>query len=75
VAYDIHIRTTDGGIQYPNALGYSLKDQILSVQVGDDEISFSPHYWQQYVVDPHADDPLDLGLDELDEDEDEDEDE
>jgi hypothetical protein len=26
------------------------------------------------VVDPHADDPLDLGLDELDEDEDEDED-
>jgi hypothetical protein len=72
VAYDIHIRTTDGGVQYPNALSYSVEDQILRVQVGEDEIYFSPHYWQQYVVDPEADDPLDLGLDELEEDEDED---
>jgi hypothetical protein len=71
VAYDVHIRTADGGVQYPNALSYGLKDQALWVQVqvgegGDesDTIYFSPNYWQQYSVDPHSDDPLDLALDE-----------
>jgi hypothetical protein len=38
------------------------------VEVGDDadhadKIYFSPGYWQQYVVDPYSDDPLDLELD------------
>jgi hypothetical protein len=74
VAYDIHVRTADGGVQYPNALSYGVKDQALWVQVqvgeGEDEsdtIYFSPSYWQQYSVDPHSDDPLELGLDEPDE--------
>jgi hypothetical protein len=74
VAYDVHIRTADGGVQYPNALNYGLKDQALwvQVQVGEDRdesdtIYFSPSYWQQYSVDPHSDDPLDLGLDGLEE--------
>lgn len=74
MAYDIHIRTADGGVQYPSALSYGVKDQALWVQVqvgedGDesDTIYFSPSYWQQYSVDPHSDDPLDLGLDEPDE--------
>jgi hypothetical protein len=87
VTYDIHIRTADGGVQYPNAFGYSVTDGILMVQVGQDvdhsdNIYFAPGYWWQYVVDPHSDDPLDLGLDldeeeyeDVDEDEDEDEDE
>lgn len=65
--YDIHIRTADGGVQYPDALGYGVDDGILRVQVGEDldhsdQIYFAPGYWQQYVVDPHEDDPLDLGL-------------
>ena len=34
--YDIHIRTADGGVQYPNAFSYSVEDGILRVQVGDD---------------------------------------
>jgi hypothetical protein len=74
VAYDIHIRTADGGVQYPNALSYGVNDQALWVQVQagedadeSDTIYFSPSYWQQYSVDPHSDDPLDLGLDEPDE--------
>jgi len=71
VPYDIHIRTADGGVQYPNAFSYSVDDGILRVQVGDDldrsdQIFFAPGYWQQYVIDPHDEDPLDLGL--LDED-------
>jgi hypothetical protein len=72
VAYDVHIRTADGGVQYPNALSYGVKDQAfwVQVQVGEDgdaldTIYFSPSYWQQYSVDPHSDDPLDLGLGEL----------
>lgn len=65
MAYDIHIKTTDGGVQYPNALSYGVKDQLLWVQIGSDgdesdTIYFSPSYWQQYCVDPHDKDPLDL---------------
>lgn len=65
--YDIHIRTADGGVQYPNALSYGVDDGILRVQVGEDldhsdQIYFAPGYWHQYVIDPHDDDPLDLGL-------------
>ena len=65
--YDIHVRTADGGVQYPNAFSYGVEDGILRVQVGEDldhsdQIYFAPGYWQQYVVDPHDEDPLDLGL-------------
>jgi hypothetical protein len=74
VAYDIHVRTADGGFRYLDALGYGVKDQVLWVEVqvggdGDesDTIYFSPGYWQQYSVDPCSDDPLDLDLDEVDE--------
>jgi hypothetical protein len=75
---NIHIRTFDGGIQYPNALSYGIDQQaVLSVQVaagGDqsDTIYFSPFYWQQYVVDPHIDDPLGFDDDEDEEEEDDD---
>lgn len=67
MAYDIHIRTADGGVEYPNALSYGVDDGILRVQVGEDldhadDIYFAPGYWQQYVVDPHDEDPLDLGV-------------
>jgi hypothetical protein len=67
VSYDIHVRTADGGVQYPNAFSYGVEDGILRVQVGEDldhsdQIYFAPGYWQQYVVDPHDEDPLDLGL-------------
>ncbi|MEZ0365035.1 hypothetical protein ACAG26_15235 [Mycobacterium sp. pUA109] len=77
MAYDIHIKTVDGGVAYPNAFAYGIKDgMILWVEAGDDAehadtIHFAPGYWQQYVVDPHGDDPLDLGLDAADDDEDE----
>jgi hypothetical protein len=79
VTHDVHIRTADGGIQYPNAISYSVKDGILMVEVGEDvdhsdNIYFAPGYWWQYVVDPQSDDPLDLDLD-LDEYEDGDVDE
>jgi hypothetical protein len=67
VPYDIHIRTADGGVQYPSAFSYGVEDGILRVQVGvdldqSDQIYFAPSYWQQYVIDPHDEDPLDLGL-------------
>ena len=67
VTYDIHIRTVDGGVQYPSAFSYGVEDGILWVQVGvdpdqSDQIYFAPGYWQQYVIDPHDEDPLDLGL-------------
>ena len=77
MAYDVHIRTADGGVQYPNAFSYEIKDGILMVEVGDDvdhsdKIYFSPGYWQQYVVDPYGDDPLDLELDAFEDEDDED---
>lgn len=79
VTHNIHIRTVDSSIRYPHALSYGEKDQILWVQIGEDAdhsdtIYFSPSYWQQYSVDPHSEDPLDLDFDEDDED-DEDDDE
>lgn len=80
VTHNIHIRTVDSSIRYPQALSYGEKDQILWVQIGDDAdhsdtIYFSPSYWQQYSVDPHSEDPLDLDFDEDQDDEDEDDDE
>jgi hypothetical protein len=82
VTHEIHIKTADGGVVYPNAFSYGRKDGDLWVQVGhdpdhSDTIYFAPGYWQQYVVDPHGDDPLDLDLDfdEDDEDYEEEEDE
>ena len=79
VTHNIHIRTVDSSIRYPQALSYGEKDQILWVQIGDDAdhsdtIYFSPSYWQQYSVDPHSEDPLDLDFDEDDDEEDEDDD-
>lgn len=73
MTHDIHIRTTDGGVHYPDALSYGVIDGALMVQVGEDKdhsdrIYFSPHYWLQYSVDPYSEDPLDFELDELDED-------
>jgi hypothetical protein len=59
-----HPHQNHGGGGVHNAHSYSFKDGFLKVQVGDldadetDEIYFSPHYWQQFVVDPHDDDPL-----------------
>jgi hypothetical protein len=76
VAHEIHIKTTDGGVVYPDAFSYGRHEGDLWVQVGDDlehadTIYFAPGYWQQYVVDPHGEDPLDLDLlDEEDQDED-----
>lgn len=79
MTHNIHIRTVDSSIRYPQALSYGEKDQILWVQIGDDAdhsdtIYFSPSYWQQYSVDPHSEDPLDLDFDEDEDDEDEDDD-
>jgi hypothetical protein len=73
VAHEIHIKTADGGVVYPNAFSYGHKEGELWVQVGDDldhadTIYFASGYWQQYVVDPHSEDPLDLDLDFEDED-------
>jgi hypothetical protein len=71
VTHDVHIRTTDGGVQYPDALSYGVVDGVLMVQVGEDQdrsdrIYFSPNYWLQYSVDPYSDDPLDFDLEEFD---------
>jgi len=76
VTYDVHVRTVDGFVQYPSAFSVSVKDGILTVQVGEDaehsdNIHFSPNYWCQYVVDPYDDDPLNLELDEFDDEGDE----
>lgn len=79
MAYEIHIKTIDGGVVYPNAFSYGRQDGDLWVEAGDDlehadTIYFASGYWQQYVVDPHGEDPLDLDLD-FDDDEDTDDDE
>jgi hypothetical protein len=73
VTYDVHIRTVDGFVQYPNAFSVDVDEGILKVQVGEDvdrsdNIYFSPSYWCQYVVNPHDDDPLNLDLDDFDDD-------
>jgi hypothetical protein len=65
VAHEIHIKTVDGGVVYTDALSYGRNDGDLWVQVGDDlehsdTIYFASGYWQQYVVDPKGEDPLDL---------------
>lgn len=65
MTYNIHIKTADGGVEYPNALSYTFKDSFLKVQVGangdeSDDIYFSPHYWQQFVINPKSEDPLGL---------------
>ncbi|EIC63009.1 hypothetical protein [Mycobacteroides abscessus] len=59
---DIHIKTADGAVQYPNADHWHLDESngVLLLVVSGDTIRFSPHYWHQFVVDPKADDPLDL---------------
>lgn len=67
MAHEIHIKTVDGGIVYTNAFSYGRDEGDLWVQVGDDPdhsdtIYFACGYWQQYVVDPHGEDPLDLDL-------------
>ena len=67
VAHEIHVKTVDGGVVYSNAFSYGRNEGDFWVQVGDDldhsdTIYFASGYWQQYVVDPHGDDPLDLDL-------------
>ena len=67
MAHEIHIKTVDGGVVYTNALSYGRAEGDLWVQVGDDldhsdTIYFAYGFWQQYVVDPHGEDPLDLDL-------------
>ena len=67
MAHEIHIKTVDGGVVYANAFSYGRNEGDLWVQVGDDldhsdTIYFAGGYWQQYVVDPHGEDPLDLDL-------------
>ena len=73
MAHEIHIKTVDGGVIYPSAFAFGRQEGDLWVQVGDDlehadTVYFASGYWQQYVVDPHGDDPLDLDLDFDDED-------
>ncbi len=68
MAHEIHVRTVDGGVIYPEAFSFGRKEGDLWVQVGDDldhadTIYFASGYWQQYVVDPHGENPLDLDLD------------
>jgi hypothetical protein len=80
VAHEIHIKTVDGGVVYTDAFSYGRNDGDLWVQVGDDldhsdTVYFASGYWQQYVVDPKGEDPLDLDSifeDQVDDDEDED---
>jgi hypothetical protein len=65
VAHEIHIKTVDGGVVYTDAFSYGRNDGDLWVQVGDDlehsdTVYFASGYWQQYVVDPKGEDPLDL---------------
>jgi len=74
VAHEIHIKTVDGGIVYTNAFSYGRTEGDLWVQVGDDldhsdTIYFAYGYWQQYVVDPHSEDPLDLMVEDEDDEE------
>jgi hypothetical protein len=76
VAHEIHIKTVDGGIVYTDAFSYGRNDGDLWVQVGDDldhsdTIYFACGYWQQYVVDPHSEDPLDLMVEDEDYEQDE----
>jgi hypothetical protein len=75
VAHEIHVKTVDGGVVYPEAFSFGRKEGDLWVQVGEDlehadTIYFASGYWQQYVVDPHGEDPLDLDLDFENQDED-----
>lgn len=52
MGHDIRIKTADGYETY-NADSYRIgKEGFLTVRVGTDDIHFSPHYWQAYVVDP-----------------------
>ena len=65
VTHEIHIKTVDGGVVYTNAFSHGRNNGDLWVQIGDDPdhsdtIYFASSYWQQYVVDPHGEDPLDL---------------
>jgi hypothetical protein len=65
VPHEVHIKTVDGGVVYTDAFGYGRNDGDLWVQAGDDldhsdTIYFASGYWQQYVVDPKGEDPLDL---------------
>jgi hypothetical protein len=76
VAHEIHVKTVDGGVVYTDAFSYGREGGDLWIQVGDDldhadTIYFANGYWQQYVVDPKGEDPLDL--DSIVEDEDGDE--
>lgn len=63
MAYNIHIKTPDGVVIYPNADDYKILNNVLIILTSfdGDEIRFSPHYWQTYVVNPKTQDPLGVG--------------
>jgi hypothetical protein len=53
---DIHIKVVDGALRYPNALTHGIEENRLWVQLSEsDTITFSPSYWQAYIVDPQGD--------------------
>src|ERR1700743_394904 len=65
VTHEIHIKTVDCGVGSTHAFSHGRNVGDLWVQIGDDPdhsdtIYFASSYWQQYVVDPHGEDPLDL---------------
>jgi hypothetical protein len=57
---NIQIRFTEGNaVTHYDITSHSVSDQILEVSTAEgDSIFYSPTYWQAYVIDPHADDPL-----------------
>jgi hypothetical protein len=61
---DIHIRHAEGSDQFPNATHYHLDDNngTLRVITGQDNIGYSPNFWQSFAVDPKSNDPLNLEM-------------
>jgi hypothetical protein len=59
----IHIRFQDGPVTYYNVefVRIGERNGVLSFNTDEgDHHFFSPGYWQEYVVDPQADDPFRL---------------
>jgi hypothetical protein len=59
---NIQIRFTDGNaVTHYDITSHGVSDQILEVSTAEgDTIRYSPMYWQAYVIDPQAEDPLDI---------------
>jgi hypothetical protein len=54
----IVIRHVNGFDDWDNAESYTFHEHSLTVTVEGDKIYYSPHYWQQFVIDPKQEDPL-----------------